>query len=161
MKTNIEQWAKAAAVRAVKTAAQAAIGAIGASACMGEVDWLLCGSAALLGGHPVAAHERGGHPRGGRRRERRADQGQGRVRRLLAAELCRPGRHGGRLLRPDTAVPGEAPGPQPQFAVADDLPLLDERQKEQARETGAVAFDACGTHYVIEGGAGEILRGYV
>lgn len=48
MKTNIEQWAKAAAVRSVKTAAQAAIGAIGASACMGEVDWLLCGSAALL-----------------------------------------------------------------------------------------------------------------
>ena len=46
-------------------------------------------------------------------------------------------------------------------SYADDLPLLDERQKEQARETGAVAFDACGTHYVIEGGAGEILRGYV
>ena len=48
MTTNIGQWAKAAAVRAVKTAAQAAIGTIGASACMGEVDWLLCGSAALL-----------------------------------------------------------------------------------------------------------------
>lgn len=41
-------WAKAAGIRAVKTAAQAAIGTIGASAAMGDVDWLLCGSAALL-----------------------------------------------------------------------------------------------------------------
>lgn len=59
------------------------------------------------------------------------------------------------------AVPGEAPGRSRSSPWPDDLPLLDERQKEQARETGAVAFDACGTHYVIEGGAGEILRGYV
>lgn len=42
------QWFKAAGIRAVKTAAQAAIGTIGASAAMGDVDWLLCGSAALL-----------------------------------------------------------------------------------------------------------------
>ena len=42
------KWFKAAGVRAVKTAAQAAIGTIGASAAMGEVDWLLCGSAAML-----------------------------------------------------------------------------------------------------------------
>ena len=79
------------------------------------------------------------------------------MRRLLAAELAALAV----MAAAFCAVPGEAPGPQPQFAVADDLPLLDERQKEQARETGAVAFDACGTHYVIEGGAGEILRGYV
>ena len=42
------KWFKAAGVRALKTAAQAAIGTIGASAAMGEVDWLLCGSAAML-----------------------------------------------------------------------------------------------------------------
>lgn len=41
-------WAKAAWVRAVKTAAQSAIGTIGASAAMGQVDWQLVGSAALL-----------------------------------------------------------------------------------------------------------------
>lgn len=41
-------WAKAAGIRAVKTAAQSAIGTIGASAAMGDVDWMLVGSAALL-----------------------------------------------------------------------------------------------------------------
>lgn len=45
---EIKQWAIAAGVRAVKTAAQSAIGTIGASVAMGEVDWALVGSAALL-----------------------------------------------------------------------------------------------------------------
>lgn len=45
---EIKQWALAAGVRAVKTAAQSAIGTIGASVAMGEVDWTLVGSAALL-----------------------------------------------------------------------------------------------------------------
>lgn len=44
----LQKWARAAGIRAVKTAAQAAIGAIGASVALGEVDWLLCGSAAAL-----------------------------------------------------------------------------------------------------------------
>lgn len=44
----LQKWARAAGIRAVKTAAQAAIGAIGASVVLGEVDWLLCGSAAAL-----------------------------------------------------------------------------------------------------------------
>lgn len=48
MKDTIKQWSKAAGVRAVKTAAQAALGVIGASAAMGEVVWPLVGSAALL-----------------------------------------------------------------------------------------------------------------
>lgn len=48
MKRQIMQWAKAAGVRALKTAAQAALGTIGATAYMGGVDWALCGSAALL-----------------------------------------------------------------------------------------------------------------
>lgn len=41
-------WLKAATVRAVKTAAQAALGVIGASAIMGDVMWPMVGSAALL-----------------------------------------------------------------------------------------------------------------
>ena len=45
---EIKQWALAEGVRAVKTAAQSAIGTIGASVAMGEVDWALVGSAALL-----------------------------------------------------------------------------------------------------------------
>ena len=45
-----KQWWKAAAVRALKTVAQAAVGAIGASAVMGDVNWLTVGSTALLAG---------------------------------------------------------------------------------------------------------------
>ncbi len=44
----LQKWARAAGIRAVKTAAQAAIGAIRASVALGEVDWLLCASAAAL-----------------------------------------------------------------------------------------------------------------
>ncbi len=44
------KWAKSAAVRAVKTMAQAAIGAIGAAATMGAVDWRIVGSTAALAG---------------------------------------------------------------------------------------------------------------
>ena len=43
-------WIKAAGIRAVKTVAQAAIATIGASVAMGQVDWLLVGSAAGLSG---------------------------------------------------------------------------------------------------------------
>ena len=48
MTDKLIKWAACAGVRAVKTAAQSAIGTIGASAAMGEVDWALVGSAALL-----------------------------------------------------------------------------------------------------------------
>lgn len=44
------EWAKAAAIRAVKTMAQAAIGAIGAAATLGAVDWRIVGSTAVLAG---------------------------------------------------------------------------------------------------------------
>ncbi|MEG0462123.1 MAG: holin [Gordonibacter sp.] len=48
MKTSIIAWVKAALVRAVKTAAQAAIGIIGASTALGSVDWILAISAGAL-----------------------------------------------------------------------------------------------------------------
>ena len=48
MTDKLIRWGAAAGVRAVKTAAQSAIGTIGASVAMGEVDWRLVGSAALL-----------------------------------------------------------------------------------------------------------------
>lgn len=43
-----KQWAKAAGIRAVKTACQTAVGVIGAASVMGGVDWVTAGSAALL-----------------------------------------------------------------------------------------------------------------
>lgn len=50
MLTNFKAWIKAAAVRAVKTVAQAAIAIIGTSAVMGDVDWVMVGSSAVLAG---------------------------------------------------------------------------------------------------------------
>lgn len=43
-------WAKAAAIRAVKTIAQTAIATIGTTAYFDEVNWYVVGSAALLAG---------------------------------------------------------------------------------------------------------------
>ena len=48
--TDFKQWAKAAAIRAVRTVAQAAIATIGASAVMSDVDWAFVASASLLAG---------------------------------------------------------------------------------------------------------------
>lgn len=45
-----KEWLKAAAVRAIKTFAQTAVATIGTAAVIGEVDWLMVGSAALLSG---------------------------------------------------------------------------------------------------------------
>lgn len=47
---DTKKWAKAAAVRAIKTVAQAAIAGIGAAAAMGEVNWEYVVSAAALAG---------------------------------------------------------------------------------------------------------------
>ena len=47
---NIKQWIKKAGIRAVKTVAQTAVATIGVSATMGQVDWLVVGSTALLSG---------------------------------------------------------------------------------------------------------------
>jgi hypothetical protein len=50
MKENIKKWLKAAGVRAVKTVAQTAVATIGTSAVMGDVNWVMVGSASLLAG---------------------------------------------------------------------------------------------------------------
>lgn len=47
---NWKNWIKAALVRAVKTVAQTAVATIGTSALMGEVSWLMVGSASLMAG---------------------------------------------------------------------------------------------------------------
>ena len=43
-------WLKAAGVRAIKTVAQTAIATIGTSVAMGDVNWVMVGSASLLAG---------------------------------------------------------------------------------------------------------------
>ena len=45
-----KEWAKAAGARAVKTVAQTAVETIGTAAVMGEVNWVMVGSAAVLSG---------------------------------------------------------------------------------------------------------------
>lgn len=50
MITNFKAWAKAAAIRAIRTVAQAAIATIGTAVVMGEVNWLAVASASALAG---------------------------------------------------------------------------------------------------------------
>ena len=50
LKYNFKDWAKAAGMRAIKTVAQTAVATIGTAAVMGEVNWLMVGSASLLSG---------------------------------------------------------------------------------------------------------------
>lgn len=50
MPSTFKKWIKAALVRAVKTVAQTAVATIGTSAAMGDVYWLMVGSASLLAG---------------------------------------------------------------------------------------------------------------
>ena len=47
---NFKKWFRAAGVRAVKTVAQTAVATIGTSVAMGDVNWILVGSASLLAG---------------------------------------------------------------------------------------------------------------
>lgn len=47
---NFKAWFRAAGVRAIKTVAQTAVATIGTSAAMGDVNWILVGSASLLAG---------------------------------------------------------------------------------------------------------------
>lgn len=45
-----KKWFHAAGVRAIKTVAQTAVATIGTAAVMGEVKWIMVGSASLLAG---------------------------------------------------------------------------------------------------------------
>lgn len=44
------RWAKAAGMRAVKTMAQTFIATVGSAAVLGDVNWLMTGSATVLSG---------------------------------------------------------------------------------------------------------------
>ena len=48
--TNTKKWLNAALIRAVRTVAQSALATIGTSAVLGEVNWIMVGSAATLSG---------------------------------------------------------------------------------------------------------------
>lgn len=50
MNVFTKEWFHAAAIRAIKTVAQTAVATIGTAAVMGEVNWIMVGSAALLSG---------------------------------------------------------------------------------------------------------------
>ena len=50
MKKNFKKWLKAAGIRAIKTIAQTAVAMIGTSAVLGDVNWIMVGSASALAG---------------------------------------------------------------------------------------------------------------
>ena len=47
---NWKKWLKAAGIRAMRTVAQSAIATIGTAAVLGDVNWIMVGSAAALAG---------------------------------------------------------------------------------------------------------------
>ena len=50
MNSKIKSWMKAAGVRAIKTIAQTAVATIGTAAVIGDVNWVMVVSAAVLSG---------------------------------------------------------------------------------------------------------------
>ena len=50
MSVSTKKWLKASVIRSVKTMAQTAIATIGTSAVIGNVNWVMVGSASLLSG---------------------------------------------------------------------------------------------------------------
>jgi hypothetical protein len=50
MGNYMKKWAKAAGIRAARTVAQSALATIGTAAVLGDVNWVLVASAAVLSG---------------------------------------------------------------------------------------------------------------
>lgn len=50
MSDKAKTWLRAAGVRAVKTVAQTAVATIGTAAVLGDVNWIMVGSASVLAG---------------------------------------------------------------------------------------------------------------
>lgn len=50
MSVFTKDWARAAAIRAIKTVAQTAVASIGTTTALGGVDWIMVASTALLAG---------------------------------------------------------------------------------------------------------------
>ncbi len=50
MRSNLKQWGKAAAIRAIKTVAQTAGAILGTSMVLSDVDWPMVVSASVLAG---------------------------------------------------------------------------------------------------------------
>lgn len=48
--SNLKKWIKFAGIRAIKTVAQTAVATIGTSVVIGDVNWIMVGSASLLAG---------------------------------------------------------------------------------------------------------------
>ena len=50
MNDTAKKWLKAAGIRAIKTIAQTSVATIGTAVALGQVDWVLVGSASALAG---------------------------------------------------------------------------------------------------------------
>lgn len=50
MSTKTKKWIRASLIRAIRTVAQTALSLISTAVVMGEVNWILVGSASLLSG---------------------------------------------------------------------------------------------------------------
>lgn len=50
MSTKTKNWIRAAGIRAVKTIAQTAVATIGTAVALGDVNWVMVGSASVLAG---------------------------------------------------------------------------------------------------------------
>ena len=48
--SNLKKWIKFAGIRAINTVAQTAVATIGTSVVIGDVNWIMVGSASLLAG---------------------------------------------------------------------------------------------------------------
>ena len=50
MPETMKNWIKAAGIRAIKTVAQTAVATIGTATVIGEINWLMVGSASFVAG---------------------------------------------------------------------------------------------------------------